>query len=168
MEEENVTGASDIVETIQKLSGASHGLSRIEASQIHKIAETSKVVMAYGIAKLVSEVAMSPMLFELSADGTPTVVFNQHSSRMPSGKVAHRKAKQTEEFPVRNRFVRCTLPDGRVGTRGVVHDPVLLKHGKGAHAIVEVLGRDWKTGRQLPGSGLRCALNSKTQRRQRK
>ena len=119
--EENVTDASDIVETIQKLSTASHALSRTEAVLIHTIAETSKVVMEYGTAKLVAETAMSPMLFAMSADGAPIVVFKQHSSRLPSAKVVHRKAKQTEEFLVRNQFVRCTLPDGRVETRVVVH-----------------------------------------------
>ena len=43
---------------------------------------------------------------------TPTVVFKHRSSRLPSGKVVHHKAKQTEEFFVQNQFVRCTLPDG--------------------------------------------------------
>ena len=98
----------------------------------------SKVVMQYGIARLVTEAVMSTMLFEMSADGTPTVVFKHLSSQMPPDSVVHRKAKQT-----------CTLPDGRAETRVVVHDPVLLKHGKGAHAIVEVLRKDGKTGRQL-------------------
>ena len=64
--------------------------------------------------------AMSPILFEMSADGTPIVVFKHHSSRLPSGEVVHRKAKQTEELLVRNHFVR-------VETRVVVHDPVPLE-----------------------------------------
>ena len=71
---------------------------------------------------------MAPILFEVSADGTPIVVFKHHSSRLPSGEVVHRKAKQTEELLVRNQFVRCTLPDGRVERRAAVHDPVLLFH----------------------------------------
>ena len=87
---------------------------------------------------------MSPMLFQMSADGTPRVVFKQHSSRLSSGKVVHRKAKQTEKFFVRNQFVRSILPDGHVGTRVVVHDPVPLKHWKSAHATVKVLRRDGK------------------------
>ena len=114
--------------------------------------------MAYVTAKLVAEAAMSPMFIEMSADGTPIVAFKHHSSRLPPGKVVHCKAKQTEEFFVRNRFVRCTLPDGRVEKRVVVHDPVLLKHRKSSHAIADVLRRDWKTGRQLGHAG--CAIQS--------
>ena len=102
--EEDVTDASDLIETIPKLSGASYALSR-------------KVVVEYGIAELVAEASMSPMLFEMSADGTPIVVFKQQSSLLPCGKVVHRKAKQTEEFLVRNHFVRCTLPDGNACCR---------------------------------------------------
>ena len=51
---EDVTDASDVVQTIQKLSSASQALSRTEAVLTQKIAEASKVVMEYGIAKLVA------------------------------------------------------------------------------------------------------------------
>ena len=57
--EEDDTDASDIVETIQKLSSASHAVSRTEAVLIHEITETSDVVMEYGIGKHVAEAAMS-------------------------------------------------------------------------------------------------------------
>ena len=80
---------------------------------------------------------MSPMLFEVSADGTPTVVFKHHLSRLPSGEVVHRKAKQTDAFLVQNQLVRCTWPGGHLDTRVVVHDPVPSKHWESAHAIVE-------------------------------
>ena len=134
----------------RKLSRARYALSRIdEAVLIHKIAETSKVEMEYGTAKLVAEAAMLPM---------PTAHQWSSSNITRRGKVVHRKAKQTEEFLVRNQFVRCILPDGRVETRVVVHDPVHLKHQKSAHAIVEVLRRDWETGRQLGHVG--CAVAS--------
>ena len=53
--EENITDASDIVETIQKLSKSEPCF--VEDVLIHKIAETSKKT-----AKLVAEAAMSPML----------------------------------------------------------------------------------------------------------
>ena len=46
---------------------------------------------------------MSPMLFDMSVDGSPIVVFMQHSSRLPSGKVVHRK------FLVRNQFVHFAI-----------------------------------------------------------
>ena len=105
------------------------------------------------MAKLVAEAAMSPMLFEMSADGTPIVAFKHQSSRLPSGKVVPHKAKPTEEFLVRNQVVPCTLPDGRVEMRVVVRDPVPLKHWKSAHAIVEALRRDGKTGRRLGHAG---------------
>ena len=92
-----------------------------------------------------------------SADGKPIVVFKRHSSRLPSGEVVHRKAQQTQEFFLRNQFVRCTLPDGRVETGVVVHDPVPLNHWKSPHAV-EVLRREWKTRRQLVHTC--CALGS--------
>ena len=144
--EEDVTDASDVVETIQRLSKASHTLSMAGAVQMQQIPEVSKVVMEHGIARLVAKAAM---LVDMSADDAPIVAFKHHSSRLPSGKVVHRKAKQTEEFLVRNQFVRCTLPDGRVETRAIVHDPVPTKHGKGAHASVEVamLGAQWDLDR---------------------
>ena len=157
--EEGVTDASGVVATIQRLSKASHDLSRAEAFQIQLMRERVwKVLMEYGTPRPVAEAAMSPMLFETSADGTPIVGFKHHSSRLPSGKIFHRKAKQTEEFLVRNQFLRCTLPVGRAETRDVVHDPVPLEHGSSAHAIVEVLWRDWKTGRQLGHAW--CAVES--------
>ena len=70
------------------------------------------------------------MLFEMSADGKPVVVFKHHSSRLPSGKVVYRMAKQTEEFLVRNLLMWCTLPAGRVATRVVVYDPRALEKRK--------------------------------------
>ena len=142
--EEDLTDASDVVETIQRLLNANHALSRAEALETQQLAEMLKVAVKYGTAKLVAETAMSPML-------------QHHSSRLPSSEVVHRKAKQTEEFLVRNHFVRCTLPDGRVETRVVLHDPVPLKRRKSAHAIVDVLRGNWKTGRQL---GHFCAMES--------
>ena len=88
------------------------------------------------------------MLIEMSAVGTPVVAFKHQSSRLPSGEVVHRKAKQTEDFLVRNQFARCMLPAGRVETRVVVYDPVRVKHSKTADAVAEVLTEDWKIGRQ--------------------
>ena len=75
---EDVVDASDVVGAIQRLSRVSHDLSRTEAVPMQNM-------MEYGKAKLVAEAAMSPMLLEMSADGTPIAVFKHHSSRLPSG-----------------------------------------------------------------------------------
>ena len=136
--EEDVADVSDVVQTIQRLAHASHALSRAEGIEIQEVAEVSTVVVKHAIVKLNAEAALSPMLFEKSADNTPLVIFKRYSSRLPSGPVVHHKANQTEEFSVQNQFEQCTLPNGRVETRVVVHNPVLLKCWKSAHAVVEV------------------------------
>ena len=72
---------------------------------------------------------------------------------MTEAVLMHKIAEKTGEFPVHNLVVRCTLSGRRVEERVFVHDTVPLKHWKSAHAIVEVLRRDWKTGRRLGHAG---------------
>ena len=153
------------------MSKACHALSETEAAQMQQIAEVSQVVMEEGVARLVAEAAMSSMPFETSVDGTSGVVFKHHSMRSPSGKVVHRKAKQTEAFLVRIQFVLCTLARWACGnarchprpcafeTREMVPMPLWKSSG-----VIGRLGDSWTMlGAQWNRScsiGLRCQLRS--------
>ena len=140
---------------IHELSRASAALSRGGIRAVQRVCEIGKEVLRTAFADLVSEAQGAPLLNSKSADGTPISFVLRTQRTLPSGSPLRRSGRQSAEFLVKNQFIRAHLPGGCF-TRALLQEPLPLKHGKTAHAILQACLKDWRSLRQLGHTG--CAI----------
>ena len=129
-------------------------LSREETGEALKLAEGLKLHLEEQAAALIQRCGEQPLVVSYSSDGTPLLLQNVTTSRLPSGAVLRRAGKRRVEFLLQRGVLVSKDINGVAEAAHVLQDPIAMSDGKKAPHLFKAYTQFMPNPRTLGASGI--------------